>query len=211
DEVTAEALRRGGVMALSGEGASAEVLDRARVATARLLLVTTPDPLAARAAVEHATRTNPEIEAVCRVHFDEQRDLLHRFPRTSCVHGERELAYAMARLMLKRFGLSAMESEAVVIDARRGRQDPGGLHTGIVELKVPDHSPAVGRTLAQLGLPRGALVVTIARGGEFVVPGGATEVAAGDSLLLLANADLAREVERILGGQGCGGAAAPTT
>lgn len=211
DEVTAEALRRGGVTALSGEGASAEVLDRARIATARLLLVTTPDPLAARAAVEYATRTNPEIEAVCRVHFDAQRDLLHRFPRTSCVHGERELAYAMARLMLKRFGLSAMESEAVVIDARRGRQDPGGLHTGIVELKVPDHSPAVGRTLAQLGLPRGALVVTIARGGEFVVPGGATEVAAGDSLLLLANADLAREVERILGGQGCGGAAAPTT
>lgn len=211
DEVTAEALRRGGVLALSGEGASAEVLDRARIAAARLLLVTTPDPLAARAAVEHATRTNPKIEAVCRVHFDEQRDLLHRFPRTSCVHGERELAYAMARLMLKRFGLSAMESEAVVIDARRGRQDPGGLHTGIVELKVPDHSPAVGRTLAQLGLPRGALVVTIARGGEFVVPGGATEVAAGDSLLLLANADLAREIERILGGQGCGGAAAPTT
>lgn len=108
----------------------------------------------------------------------------------------------MARLMLKRFGLSAMESEAVVIDARRGRADGGASHTGIVELHVPDGSPAIGRTLATLGLPRGALVITIARDGEFVVPGGTAEIRTGDALLLLANADLAREVERILGGRG---------
>jgi voltage-gated potassium channel Kch len=106
------------VLALAGEAASTALLDRARIATAKLLLVTSPDPIAARVAVEYATTTNPDIEAVCRVHFEEQRELLHRFPRTQCVHGEHELAYAMARLMLKRFGLSAMESEAVVIDAR---------------------------------------------------------------------------------------------
>jgi trk system potassium uptake protein TrkA len=92
-----------------------------------------------------------------------------------------------------------MESEAVVIDERRGRRD-GGDHTGIVELHVPAGSPAIGRTLATLGLPRGALVITIARGGEFVVPGGGTEILAGDALLLLANAELARAVERLLAG-----------
>lgn len=204
DQVTATALRQAGVLALAGEAASTELLDRARIATAKLLLVTSPDPIAARVAVEHATSANPEIEAVCRVHFDEQRELLHRFPRTQCVHGEHELAYAMARLLLKRFGLSAMESEAVVIDARRGRRDGGAGHTGIVELHVPDGSPVIGRTLATLGLPRGALVITIARGGEFVVPGGATDIRTGDALLLLANADLAREVERILAGRGEG-------
>ncbi|MBL8735630.1 MAG: potassium/proton antiporter [Planctomycetes bacterium] len=202
DQVTATALRQAGVLALAGEAASTALLDRARIATAKLLLVTSPDPIAARVAVEYAIRANPEIEAVCRVHFDEQRELLHRFPRTQCVHGEHELAYAMARLMLKRFGLSAMESEAVVIDARRGRRDGGADHTGIVELHVPDGSPVIGRTLATLGLPRGALVITIARDGEFVVPGGATEIRTGDALLLLANADLAREVERILAGRG---------
>lgn len=199
DQVTADALRRAGVLALAGEGGSTALLDRARIDTAKLLLVTSPDPIAARTAVEHATKTNPTIEAVCRVHFDAQRDILHGFPRTQCVHGEHELAYAMARLMLKRFGLSAMESEAVVIDERRGRRD-GGDHTGIVELHVPAGSPAIGRTLATLGLPRGALVITIARGGEFVVPGGGTEILAGDALLLLANAELARAVERLLAG-----------
>lgn len=200
DQVTADALRRAGVLALAGEGASTALLDRARIDTAKLLLVTSPDPIAARTAVEHATKTNPTIEAVCRVHFDTQRDILHAFPRTQCVHGEHELAYAMARLMLKGFGLSAMESEAVVIDARRGRRDGGADHTGIVELHVPAGSPAIGRTLATLGLPRGALVITIARGGEFVVPGGGTEILAGDALLLLANAELARAVERLLAG-----------
>lgn len=201
DQVTADALRRAGVLALAGEGASTVLLDRARVDTAKLLLVTSPDPIAARTAVEHATKVNPTIEAVCRVHFDVQRDILHGFPRTQCVHGEHELAYAMARLMLKRFGLSAMESEAVVIDARRGRRDGGADHTGIVELHVPAGSPAIGRTLATIGLPRGALVITIARGGEFVVPGGGTEILAGDALLLLADAELAREVERLLAGR----------
>lgn len=201
DQVTVAALRARGLLALAGEGAIPALLDRARIGTARLLLVTSPDPMAARAAVEHATRVNPTIEAVCRVHQDAQRDLLHRLPRTQCVHGERELAFAMARLMLRCFGLSAMESEAVVIDARRGRADLAAPHTGVVELHVPTGSPAIGRSLATLGLPRGALVVTLARDGEFVVPGGATELAAGDSLLLLASPELAREVERILAPQ----------
>jgi cell volume regulation protein A len=201
DWVTADALRREGTLVLSGEGGSPAMLDRAGIATAKLLLVTTPDPIAARVAVEHAHRVNPAIEAICRVHFEEQREILHRYPRTQCVHGEHELAYAMARLMLKGFGVSAIESEAVVIDARRGRSEPSAAHTGIVELHVPAGSPVVGRTLATLGLPRGALVVTIARHGEFVVPGGDTQIAAGDALLLLANPETARAIERSIAGE----------
>ena len=97
-------LRRQGTLALAGEGGSSAVLGQAHIERARLLLVTTADPLAARAAVEHAHRVNPAIEVVARVHFAEQRELLHRFPRTHTVHGEEELAYAMARLALPGFG-----------------------------------------------------------------------------------------------------------
>lgn len=200
DRLTVEALRRRGDLAVIGHGGSPAVLDEAQIATARLLLVTTPDPTAARTAVEHAQRVNPAIESLCRVHFDEQRDILLRFPRTRCVHGEHELAFAMARLMLRSFGDSVIESEAAVIDARRGAREPTAGHTGVVELHVPASSPIVGRTLASLGLPRGALVVTIARAGEFVVPGGDTAIAAEDALLLLADAELARAVERIIAG-----------
>lgn len=200
DQVTAAALQAQGVLAIAGEAAVPAVLERAGVATARLLLVTSPDPWTARAAVGYATGVNPRIETICRVHLDTQRDLLLALPRTQCVHGERELAFAMARLALKSLGLSLMESEAIVIDARRGQAAPEAMHTGVVELHVPVGSPAAGRSLASLGLPRGALIVTIARNGEFVVPGGATELAAGDSLLLLASPDLAQVVERLLTG-----------
>lgn len=90
---------------LAGNGESPAVLDHAGIARARLLLVTTTDPVALRKAVEHAHRVNPTIEVVARVHFAEQQAALGRFPRTRCVHGEDELARAIARLGLDVFGV----------------------------------------------------------------------------------------------------------
>ena len=105
-------LRRNNILALAGEGGARELLDLAGLAHARLLLVTTADPWAARLAIEHAHRVNPTIEVVARVHFAEQRLALSRFPRTRCVNGEDELAGAMARLGLGVFGVGASEAEA---------------------------------------------------------------------------------------------------
>lgn len=105
-------LRHNHIIALAGEGGSTEVLDVAGIARARLLLVTTADPLAARVAIEHAHRVNPTIEVVARVHFAEQRAALTRFPRTRCVNGEEELAGAMARLGLGVFGVSTARETA---------------------------------------------------------------------------------------------------
>jgi hypothetical protein len=58
------------------------------------------------------------------VHVVEQRVRLERLPRTRTVLGEEELAYAMARLALADFGVSAAEAEGWGHDARasaRGR------------------------------------------------------------------------------------------
>lgn len=105
-------VRREGALVLAGDGESFEVLDRAGITRARLLLVTTANPLAERPAIAYAHRVNPEIEVIARVHFTEQREALSRFPRTRCVHGEDELAWAMARLGLGVFGVSASAAEA---------------------------------------------------------------------------------------------------
>jgi CPA2 family monovalent cation:H+ antiporter-2 len=110
-------LRRNHILALAGEGGSRELLDLAGIARARLLLVTTADPLAARLAIEHARRVSPTIEVVARVHFAEQREALGRLPRTRCVNGEDELARAMARLGLGVFGVDSSEAGA-------GQPDP---------------------------------------------------------------------------------------
>lgn len=106
-----DSLRRQHVLALAGEGGSTEVLDSAGIARARLLLVTTADPLAARAAVEHAHRVNPTIDVVVRVHFAEQREALRQFPRTRCINGEEELARAMTRAGFSVLGLDARAAE----------------------------------------------------------------------------------------------------
>lgn len=198
DRAQVEALRQAGVPALFGDASSPVLLDRAGIAGARVLLVATPDPVVARLATEHAHRVNGEIAVIARVHLESLRTVLHRFPRTQGVHSEQELGLAMARLMLQRFGISAIQAEAAVIDARR--EHPGALGGGtqIVEIKIPEHSPADGKQLSELGLPRGSLVITLARGGEFLVPGGSTRLSSGDALLVLANLTMAAEIERLL-------------
>ncbi|MBZ5715833.1 potassium/proton antiporter [Nannocystis pusilla] len=113
-----ELLRRDGALALAGDGESSEVLNYAGIARARVLLVTTTNPLAAEAAIEHAHRVNPTIEVVARVQFAEQRATLSRFPRTHCVNGEDELARAMARLGLDAFRAEANEAGPTRPEAR---------------------------------------------------------------------------------------------
>ncbi|MBL9079332.1 MAG: potassium/proton antiporter [Planctomycetes bacterium] len=198
DRTIAEQLRTAGIAVVHGDGDEPAVLAQAGIERARLLVVTSADATAARRAIEHGHRANPRLEVVTRVHLDSQRAVLAALPRTQCVQGEVELAYAMARQMLLVCGIGPIEAEAIVLDARRGAGGPAGARTRMVEVHVPAGSPAVGRTLAELGLPRGALVVTIARGGEFVVPGGATEVRADDALLVLADGEMVRAIERLV-------------
>ena len=54
---------------------------------------------------------------------------------------------------------------------------------------VPYDSSAVGRTVAELGVPEKLLIVLISRAGSFIIPSGSTVVEGGDVLLVLANAD----------------------
>jgi cell volume regulation protein A len=62
-----------------------------------------------------------------------------------------------------------------------------GLKSELQELPVPADSPALGKTLVELGFPAGVLIALMARGEEFLVPGGGTTILAGDTLLVLAS------------------------
>ena len=79
----------------------------------------------------------------------------------------------------------------------------------LVEYRVPEDSPVVGRQVAQAGLPAGADVVLLRRYDTFVVVRGSTRLRRDDVLLLLADehsqrllderADLVRETVPALG------------
>jgi len=78
--------------------------------------------------------------------------------------------------------LGAYRRELLASVARVSGLDTGG---GTYELKVPSDSPAVGRSLGELGLQKRALVTSIVRGDEVVLPSGRTVVQAGDLLSLV--------------------------
>src|SRR5690606_4849012 len=60
-------LRRQGVRVLHGHGEDPELLARAGVPNARMLLVTTTQPVAARRAIEQAHRSNSRLRVIARV------------------------------------------------------------------------------------------------------------------------------------------------
>ncbi|MGM9320285.1 potassium/proton antiporter [Deinococcus aquaticus] len=65
----------------------------------------------------------------------------------------------------------------------------------MVEVEVRAGSAADGQRIMDLRLPPEALVILIHRGGEFLIPKGATELTGGDSVLVLAGETELREVE----------------
>jgi cell volume regulation protein A len=85
-----------------------------------------------------------------------------------------------------------------------------GLKSELKELTVPAGSPWAGRAVVDLGLPSGLLIVLIARGDQFLQPKGETELAAGDTLLVLAEAEAFARAGAMAGGvEPAGGTAAP--
>ena len=205
DHTTVMALRGQGVRVLHGHGEDPDLLVRAGITDAKMFLVTATQPVAARRAIEHAQRLNPQLDVIARVHHDSLLNALSGLSRIRAVQGDVELAYAMARYMLLASGMSAIETEALIFDARRG--EPGSTPTRFVEIPIPRTSPVVGQRLADLALPPGLLVVKILRDGEVIVPGGQTGILADDVLFVLTDLGHARTIEHLVNPNRPGGRA----
>ena len=100
-----ERLRLDGVPAVAGDAADPEVLVQAHIATARMLVIATPDTVSVRRIAEIARTLNPAIEIAVRVHDEEEAHLLGTEEVGKVFFGERELALAMTRHVLARRGI----------------------------------------------------------------------------------------------------------
>jgi CPA2 family monovalent cation:H+ antiporter-2 len=105
-----ERLRQQNVPAVSGDASEPAVLIQAHVARASLLVVATPDTLKMRKMVGIARTLNPKIEALLRVHSDEEAELLRRENLGEVFMGEHELALAMTHDILRRMSARAGEA-----------------------------------------------------------------------------------------------------
>jgi potassium/hydrogen antiporter len=74
----------------------------------------------------------------------------------------------------------------------------GNFNSELTEVIIPAHSPVVGSQIVHLNLPTGTLIVLLKRDEEILIPSGSTVLAAGDTLLVLADSVALVEVRTLL-------------
>ncbi len=70
----------------------------------------------------------------------------------------------------------------------------------LVEVTLAEGSPADGRPISELGLPRDANVVAVVRGSHVIPPRGDTVITVGDEVLVLVTPDSEEEVKTLFVG-----------
>ena len=76
-----------------------------------------------------------------------------------------------------------------------------GMDAELTDVPVPYESPAVGKTIAELGVPKKLLIVLISRQGQFIVPSGSTVIEQADILLVLSNNEDILALQKIVSTQ----------
>jgi trk system potassium uptake protein TrkA len=93
--------------------------------------------------------------------------------------------------------LTALVEEAVAVGSLVRLMQFG--NTQLVEVTLADDSPAVGQSIAELGVPRGATIVAVIREDRHVVvPRGETVMEVGDEILVLVTAEAQDTVKSLL-------------
>ena len=70
--------------------------------------------------------------------------------------------------------------------------------TQFVEITLPDDSLAIGKTIAELSIPRAAVLVSIQRGDETIIPRGDTVLHEGDVVTTLCERDTIFSIKKLL-------------
>jgi CPA2 family monovalent cation:H+ antiporter-2 len=100
-----EQLRERNIRAIHGDAAAHGVLDLARIAQARLLVIATPDGFQARRILELARERNRQIAVVVRTHSASELAFLMQQGVDHVVMGELELALEMTSFALRSLGV----------------------------------------------------------------------------------------------------------
>ena len=122
-------LRKRGERAILGDATRPDVLERAGIASARLLVVTAPEPFRARRIVEVARHANPQIAVAVRTHSAAEQSYFEEYLSTPgaagrAVYSEREAALSMAHYALLTLGSTPDDADLVIASLRGQRTAP---------------------------------------------------------------------------------------
>jgi CPA2 family monovalent cation:H+ antiporter-2 len=119
DPAIISGLRDQGIPCIYGDAGNAEVLTRAGLKDAALLLIAIPDPVSARLALDHALRINPQLDVVARVHSDFELDVLRGRGASELVQPEFEASIELTRHVLCRLGWPEDKVQGFMSNLRR--------------------------------------------------------------------------------------------
>ncbi len=115
----ADEAREAGFPTVYGDAAAAPVLEAAGISEARLVVLTVPDAIAARLAVERVRALAPGADVLVRAESPEQLKDLGRLGVYEAVQPELEAGLELARQALARFGVGAEEAQNFADGVRR--------------------------------------------------------------------------------------------
>jgi monovalent cation:H+ antiporter-2, CPA2 family len=114
----ADKAREAGFPTVYGDAAATPVLEAAKVGEARVVVVTIPDAIAARIAVDRVKTLAPEAYVLVRAESVEQLEDLGRLGVYEAVQPELEAGLELARQALARFGVGAEEAHSFADEVR---------------------------------------------------------------------------------------------
>ena len=113
-------LKAKGVPYLYGDASNPDILARAMLDKAKVLVITMNDPIVTELAVRNAHAINPKLDIVARVHFDEHAETLRELGVAEIVRPEFEAGLEMVRHTLHRYGLTGPEIQYIINILRQG-------------------------------------------------------------------------------------------
>lgn len=99
---------------------------------------------------------------------------------------------------------SPTEIIGTIIDQETAYTDISGLlplaegRLQFTDIRVDEHSSAVGKTLSELPLASGSLIIGVIRGDQVFVPSGLTQIKSADHLLVVSDAENQEHILNIL-------------
>ncbi len=90
------------------------------------------------------------------------------------------------------------EVDALLSEGFSSLPEEAEIRTQFLEVTLSDDSTAVGKTIAELNVPRAAVLVSIQRGDEVIIPRGDTILHVGDVVTTLCERDTISKVKNIL-------------
>jgi len=203
-----EVAREEGIPLVYGDAAAEPVLEAAKIRSARMVVLATPDAVGTRLVVERTKALNPHARIVARSAGEEQLEDLGRLGVYEVVQPELEAGLELARQALINQGFGAAEVQRFSDGVRREMYAPisdgDGSDDGLARLRrasrmiesdwieIPKHSALAGRAIGELGVRArtGASIVALVRGEEAITnPGPDLALEPGDTVSVVGTAE----------------------